>query len=247
MSTVLDLITESLEEIGARAAGDVLDANDQAKALTVLKRMVAASNINRGNIATLRHDLWTLVAGTQTYTIGIDPATIPVVAAFVGPRPIKIERANVLVTAGGTTEHRKLNLLDTDQWAAKGILSTQTTPEDLYNDAAYPLSTYYFDPIPDAPYVIETWTWQQFAQSLVTDILAIPPGYQTYWTLGLALQLCAPFGRTAAPTTIKFYEDAKAEVMSLNCPSPRIRSDGDLGSEYSTFNWRTGIGTWNND
>ncbi len=240
--TVLDLITEALEEIGASAAGEPLSTADQTKALAVLKRLVLSSNINRGNIATLRIDQWTLVSGQQTYTIGIDPAAVPVVANFVAVRPNKIERANVLLQAGGTIVRRKLNLLDDDQWAAKAFQAIDSIPLELYNDMAYPLSTYYFYPIPDQAYVIETYTWQQFAQAAVTDVLAIPEGYYEFWLYSCAIRLCGPFGRTPNPTTIETYNQVRSDVMALNTPSPRIRSDAGLESTYgSTYNWLTGL------
>lgn len=240
--TVLDLITEALEEIGASAAGEPLTTDDQAKALAVLKRLVLSSNINRGNIATLRIDNWTLTNGKQKYTIGIDPAAAPIVADFVAVRPIRIERANVLLSAGGTTVRRKLDLLEDYQWAAKAFQNINSIPLELYNDAAYPLSTYYFYPIPDQNYVIETYTWQEFAQAAVTDVLAIPPGYYEYWMYSAAIRLCGPFGRTPGPTTVEMYNQVRGDVMALNTPSPRIRSDSGLESLWGgTYNWLTGL------
>lgn len=226
--TVQDLIQDALEEIMAVPAGDTAGTPDLTKGLAVLKRMVDAQNIDRGNISCLRRDTRTLVAGTQSYTIGIDPAAVPVVATFAAVRPIRIERANVLVTSAGGTTYEPLNLLTLPEWAAKTDRSTRSRPLDLYNDLASPLSTWYFDPIPDAAYVIETWTWQQFAYAALADVLIVPPGYYEYWVLGLAIRLAAAFGKEPRATTAALFIEARANVQALNAPSPRMRSDADL-------------------
>lgn len=229
--TVLDLITEGLEEITASSPGETLETADQAKALAVLIRMVEASNVNRANIASLRVDTWTLTPNVQTYTIG--PA-----GHFTTARPINIERANLILTTG---VRRKLNLLDDDQWAAKKYLAATGPPLDLYNDGNYPASTYSFYPKPDQAYQFETYTWQQFAQTTVGDVLAIPPGYYEFWLYSLAIRLCGPFGKTAPATTIELFNEARAAVQSLNCTSPRMATDGDLpGGRGGLYNWMSG-------
>lgn len=305
--TVQSLITDALEELVAVPAGDTPGTADLAKGLAVLVRMVDASNANRGNIASMRYDAFTLQNGVAAYSIGIDPngvlaPTLPTAAgtmtsaasttvvwisglvwtaALVGQyfliagvnykvvtftdsthlimaaavpaltgaayilnapvRPVRIERANIVLSSTGSPVYLPLNLIDDKQQAAKGIRDVQSIPRDLYNEGGYPLSTYRFDPIPDQAYGLETWTWQQFAQSALSDVLVIPPGYYEYWMYALAMRLAAVFGVEPKVTTAELYAQASAEVMAQNAKSPRIRCDGDLPSSGGTFDWRTGI------
>ncbi len=239
--TVQDLITEALAEIVAVPAGDTPPAEDLATGLAVLKRMVDASNVHRGNIATERIDVWPLIAATQTYTIGVDPAGV-LTPTFAAVRPVRIERANIIIGSGTSAVRRPLNLLDDTQWAAKSYQTASGLPFDLYNDEAYPLSTYFLYPIPADTYHLETYTWQQFAQSALADKLAIPPGYLEFWLYGLAVRLAPIFGKAPSPTTVTLFAEAREAVAALNCPSPRIRSDRDLqtvrGREF--YGWLDG-------
>lgn len=221
-TTAQQLVNSAMEVIGRLGPGRTPGASESGVGLLYLNRLIDASNINRGNIYSLQLDTYTLVAGTQAYTIG---AT----GVFVAPRPIRIEIANVLLTSGSSVVRRKLNLLNDYQWAAKQFLTASGLPEDLYNDADYPLSTYKFYPIPSQAYQFETYTWQQFGAlaSLATTI-SVTPGYEEYWIYSLAARLASVFGVVMPDDAKEILIAARAAVMSLNCISPRMRSDSDL-------------------
>jgi hypothetical protein len=236
----VDLITEALEEIGAIAAGDPLTTVDGAKGLAVLNRMILSSNNSRGAIVSERVDTYTLQTGVQNYTIGVDPAGI-LTSTFTGPRPLGLSRVNLLMPSGGNTVRRKINILTTAQWSAKTLTSVTGLPIEIYNDGGNPQSTWSFYQIPDRAWQIEAYTWQQFAAlAALTTAIQAPPGCYEFWLYGLALLLCALFGRTAAATTIALYQEAKTNYESMNAESPRIASDGDHASGAGLYNWLSG-------
>lgn len=225
-----DLIIDALEEIRIVTAGDTLVTADGAKGLAVLNRFVDGSNIHRGNIFTERIDSLTLQVGQQTYTIGIDPAAV-LTPTFALPRPVRLSRCNLLLPGGSTTVRRKINLLTKEQWSRKAVQNIAGLPIDLYNDMADPLSTYWIYQIPDQAYVIETYSWQQFAPiAALSTVLQFPQGYQEYWTMGLALRLAAAYGVTPSETTIKFFQEARENVMALNALTPTLRCDTDTSA-----------------
>jgi hypothetical protein len=238
--TVQDLITDALEELAAVPAGDTPATQDLVKGLAVLKRFVEASNLHRGNIKAIRRDTRTLTAGTQSYTIGIDPSGV-LTATFAAVRPIRIERASVLLTSGSGTLYEPLNLITVEDWSEKTTRSTQSLPKDLFTDEGAPLTTWRFDPIPDQNYTIETWTWQQFAQSALADVLTLPQGYYEYWVYGLAIRLAAAYGKDPRATTVALFDEARQNVMALNLPSPRMASNADLDDDQPAgYNWLDG-------
>ena len=175
-----DLITEALEELRAMTAGDALNATDAAKGLSCLNRQIDTYNIGKGNLFAERLDTYTLTIGKQKYTVGTDPAGV-LVADLTGPRPVRLSRANLLLSSASNTVRRKINLFTDEQWWSKAAQNIAGLPLDLYNDRGNPLSTWWFYMVPDKAYVIETYSWQQGA--------AIPPtiGVGTVTTIGTAV------------------------------------------------------------
>lgn len=237
------LVTEALEELRAATAGDTLDTTDGAKGLVALNRMIDTSNITRGNIMVERRDQWTLTIGKQTYTIGNDPAAIGTPADLTpADRPIRLVRANLLLTSGSSTIRRIIRLLTKQQWQAKVLQSTPGMPLELYNDEGYPRSTYSFYQTPDLAYVVETYSWQQF-QPLATlaGVISIPPGYYEFWLYSLVMRLAGPFGKTPSATTIQLWKDAKTAVELLNSRSLPAQTNGDFaGTGDGLYNWLSG-------
>lgn len=233
------LVTDALEEIGALAAGDVIPAGDGAKGLLALNRMIDSQGIDRAMIYTSRIDLLSLTGGKQKYTIGIDPSGGSS-ADFNITRPVRIDRANLLLTTGGSVVRRPLNLLSDGQWAAKTFQAVSGPSADVYNDGSYPLSTLYFYPIPDQAYGYEQYSWQQFGQLVaLTDNILIPPGYYEYWVYGLAMRLAAAFGRQVPATTAQFFSESRAMIRRTNSKAPHIYSEGESGT--GLYNWRSGL------
>jgi hypothetical protein len=235
------LVTEALEEIVAMAAGDTLNATDGAKGLAVLNRLIDTANIGRGNVFTERIDTWTLTIGKQKYTIGVDPAEVLTPDLTPADRPIRLTRANLLLSSGGNTVRRKIRLLTKAEWARKTVQNISGIPIELYNDAAYPLSTYWIYMVPDQAYVIETYSWQELQPiATLATVFSFPPGYYEYFMYGTAIRLAAPFGKVPSAATVAAWQDARANVMALNAKSPRMSCDSDFSNDGGLYNWLSG-------
>lgn len=228
----LDIIYQALRIIGFSRAGQTASPEAFADGLAALNRLIDSSNIKRGSIYMMQIDTYTLVAGTQAYTIG--PG-----GDFDAANPVRISRANMLLPSGSSVVRRKLNLLDDKQWAAKKFLAARGLPYDLYNDNDNPLSVYSFYPIPSQAYQFETYTWKLAGAIATTDtLIAVSPGYYEWWLYELAARLAPIFGMKLPDDAAVILADARAAVRSMNCPSPRIRSNGDLpGGGGRNFNW----------
>ncbi|WP_180540128.1 hypothetical protein, partial [Nevskia soli] len=171
-TSVADIVTDAMQELGALAAGEPLLTvtgaltNDATKGLATYNRFIDATNINRGNIFTERADLYTLTAGTQSYSIGIDPTGLTT-ATFPVVRPVRLTRVNVLLPATGPNGpiYRKVKIRTAAQWGARQYRRVESIPFEIYPDYADPITTWLFYPYPDQNYQIEVWSWQQFAQA----------------------------------------------------------------------------------
>lgn len=235
------LATEALEELGASTAGDTLDSTDGAKALSALNRLIDTTNITRGNIVTEQVDTWTMTIGQQDYTIGQDPNGV-LTPDFDAQRPVRVTRANLLMTTGSSTIRRKITLLTKKQWERKVLQNAPGMPIEMYNDGDFPLSTYHFDMTPDQAYDFETYSWKQFSPlaTLATKI-AIPPGYYEFWLYSLVMRLAGPFRKQPSATTIQLWKDARAAVQIHNAGAIRNRLNTDLESnEQGLYNWMSG-------
>ena len=235
------LVTEALEELRAMTAGDALDPVDGAKGLACLNRMIDTSNTAHGNIATERIDTWTLTIGKQKYTIGVDPNGVLVPDLTPADRPIRLSRCNWLFSSGNNTVRRKIDLLTKIEWSKKTVLNVAGPPIQLYNDLAYPLSTFYVYMVPDQAYKIETYSWQEFQPlaSLAT-LMAIPPGYYEFWLGKLIIRLAAAFGVTPSASTMAWIKEALDGVQLQNARSLRARTNSDVGGGDGLYNWLSG-------
>jgi hypothetical protein len=92
MTTALQLVTSSLRKLGAVAAGEAPDADEQADALAALNQIVESWNLQGLALYRRENVAYSLVPSQQVYTIGSG-------ANFNGARPITINGA--FVTRGG--------------------------------------------------------------------------------------------------------------------------------------------------
>jgi hypothetical protein len=239
--TAQDFIYDALRILGFMRAGQTNGPEVLADGLTTLNGMIDAQNIGRGNIFTERIDTWTLTIGKQTYTIGVDPAGI-LTPDLDAVRPVRLVRANVLLSSGENTVRRKINLLTRRQWSSKAVQNVSGMPIDLYNDMADPLSTYWFYMVPDQAYVIETYSWQQFAAAAsLSALIVVPQGYYEYWVYSLAERLGPKVGKKLSAEAADVLRGARAAVQLLNLRSVPARTDSDLNDDHGgLYNWIAG-------
>jgi hypothetical protein len=234
------LVTEALEELRAMTAGDTLDATDGAKGLACLNRLIDTSNIGRGSILTERAEVRTLVIGQQSYTIGVDPDGGS--ADFATTRPIRVTRANLLLTSGDDTVYRPIRILTREEWRRKGTRDIAGMPVEMYSDGGNPLTKWWFYMTPDQYYQVEIWSWRQSAPlDALTDKIIVPPGYYEWWLYSLAMRLAGPFGIEPMDTTVALWKRAEEAIKSLNLESPAMALDSDLDDcGAGLYNWSSG-------
>src|SRR5574340_330742 len=96
MTTVRDMLTDALIELGIQDQSEAISADKATSALRALNRMISAWNTEDLMVYTVDRSVFTLTAGKQAYTIGAGGdfvTTNPI-------RPAQIDMASVLVTSG---------------------------------------------------------------------------------------------------------------------------------------------------
>lgn len=241
MSTVLDLITDSLKNLGVISGTETPSADEAQDGLNALNRMLDSWNAERLMIYTISSAAYNLNPGQMVYQIG------PGAVDFDTVRPQKIKNANIILTNVSPNTRIPLDLLDDDQWASIRQQQVQSNiPSALYNDGSYPISNLYLWGQPQAGLQLELYTW-----SLLTgfpDIdqeVSLPPGYQEAVLYNLAVRMAPQMGTRAlgALSVIQPLADAaKARVKAMNNQTPLMIADPAVRSNTAKtrFNIYTG-------
>lgn len=212
MTTVRYLITDALIELGVQDPSESMDAAKATAALRALNRMVSAWNTEELMVYTVDRSVFNLVAGKQSYTIGVGGdfvTTNPV-------RPAQIDMASILVTTG--SNEIPIEILNDEQWREIVVKNTSGSyPLQMWSNGNYPLNTLYFWPIPSAVYQVVLYLWGQTSEfSSINQTVALPQGYEDALVSNLAVRLAPSYGMQASPSTVELARVSKARIKNLN-------------------------------
>lgn len=211
MATVRDICGDALIEIGANGVADAMTAEDGAYALRVLNRMVQKWSTEELSIFTVNRDSYNLVAGTQSYTLGVG-------GTFNGPRPARIQMAAVLINSTRPIEI-PLQIVTDEEWRDIAVKTTPSTfPTKMWITGNVPLNTLYFWPVPqDSTVDVILYSWgrvNEFAS--LNDTVVLPLGYEEALVTNLAVALSNSYGTQAGPALQQRASSAKSAIESLN-------------------------------
>lgn len=208
MATALNIINDSLKQIGALAAGETADADTSSDMLRLLNQIVDMWS-NSTLIAYRILDLnGTLSPGQATYTLG--PG-----GTFNATRPIQI--TNIYTRFNGVDFPAEL--ISNNEYDAIALKSqiTKPYPDYVYYDPAVPLATMYVWPVPSQTVTMQiscTLIFSSFPD-LTTDI-ALPPGYDFGLRNELAIAACPLFGKVVTPDLMRMRSESIATLKRSN-------------------------------
>ena len=208
MTTALQLVTSSLRKLGAVAAGEAPDADEQADALAALNQIVESWNLQGLALYRRENVAYSLVPSQQVYTIGSG-------ANFNGARPITMNGA--FVTRGGIDY--PLAPLTQAQWNEILQKSQESQlPEAVYYEPTFPDGTLRFWPVPlEALTVTLAINMQLGAVADINDDLAFPPGYERALVYALAVDLAPEYPAvTLSQRVIDTADEALADIKRAN-------------------------------
>lgn len=209
MTSVLDLITDSLQEIGAIAIGESVPAAESSGALRALQQLAAHWSTEELMIYNTPANVFPLVANQITYTCGTG-------GNFNIARPMYIQEAYI----------RDVNNIDypvyvTDNFSEYAeILKKDITspiPFILYDNGDIPLKVLSFYPVPtSAAYSVVLWTTGAISFTNLTDTITLPPAYERAMRLNLAIELSPRYGKPVTQELSALAIEAKAQVKRNN-------------------------------
>lgn len=218
MTTALDIITRSMQSIGALGDGEVPTDSEAQDGLNILNEMMDSLSIDRSAIYEVRQENFTLTANDGSYTIGSG-------GDFNTARPVRIEGA--FVRDSGNNDYDLMILNDRQAYDS---ITTKTVTSDvpayLFIDNAYPLATIKLFPVPTVANTLYFTSWRQLQSfALLTTELSLPPGYLEMIRYNLAIRLCTIFEREPSVVLAKMARDSLAAVKKHNRPAVYMRTE----------------------
>jgi len=211
MAEVRDIVTAALRELGVKAAGEVITADEADSGLEELNRLVDQWAGERLLIHRVTRTTWTISA-TQNYTVGTG-GTVNVV------RPVYLDHVNLIDTSTDPDQETPLTPLTDDGWAAiTQKAATSTQPTNWYYNPTFPLGTLSLWPVPSSATLQGAlYAPQQTSEfASLDEVISLPPGYRRMLVKNLARDLAPSYGRPVHPELKEEAIESKATVKRNN-------------------------------
>ena len=212
MATVRDVITSALAELGVIAAGETPSDADAQIGLSGLNDLVDQWAAERLAIYTITRTTWSIISGTQTYSVGAGEAVNIA-------RPVFVDHVNFVDTSPSKPIEYQMTPLTDDAWSHVPIKTiTAPFPTNWYYNPTFPFGALTLWPVPTA----STLQGVLYAPQAVSEFasldtaVSLPPGYRRMLIKNLALDLASAFERQPQATLAADARESKSVVKRAN-------------------------------
>jgi hypothetical protein len=235
-TTLLDVITDALGDIGVLAEGEVPSAAQAALGLRAMNNLVDQWKAEKLVIYTTTRTLKTITVSDGEYTVG-SGADINIA------RPVFIDHINLVDTAPAPDLETPLTKLTDETYAAIAQKAlTSALPTSWYYNPTFPLGTLTLWPVPTqsglqlALYVPTAVT--EFTAT--SDSVSLPPGYKRMLVKSLAVELLPSYGRQPDPLLLRQAASAEGVVKRSNARLVELQFEGVIQDSGSGYDIRVG-------
>lgn len=213
-TTAQSIIQDSLEMIGAYAAGETISGPDATRALTVLNDMLDSWSNESLACYAIQEQSFSLVPGVASYTIGAG-------GAFAGTRPLKVmSSAGSAYILDGNGNKYLMDVVPRDKFniVAANTEITSNIPTTLFYDPQYPLGIINVFPTPNTGFSVVFDSYIQLSEfSSISATMSLPLGYALALKTNLAEALWPYFGTgDINPVIARRAASSKAAVKRTN-------------------------------
>lgn len=238
--TAQTLITGALKLIGALAQGETPPAADVQDGLVILNGLMDAWRAERLTILNTTRNVYTLTAGTQTYTLGPTGSGATLICTSQ-TRPIWLQNASIIPAGTDPAVEIPIDLWTDQDWATQRVKSVQSSiPTAVYYNEDFPTGSLSFWPVPNvACQAVLYWPQALVEFATLTGEYALAPGYEDAIKYNLAVRLAPEFGRPLDPTVAALAVNALAIVKRANKTLYDMRCDPAIlqAATRGTYNW----------
>jgi hypothetical protein len=228
------MIVRALQLIGEKAIGASLSSSEQTAYLSALNAMMESWSIERLMCYHLTQDSKALTTSDGSYTIGSG-------GDWNTTRPTRI--VDPCFIRDSNSNDTPLQIIGAESY---GRIISKTSdgsyPQYIFYDAGFSssLGTVYFWPEPAASLTAYINSWKQLTQfALISETVALPPGYQRAIEFNLAIELAGGFTKVGAEV-VKIARESKAAIKGVNSPEVMMRLDAGIISRTERTNIFTG-------
>ncbi|GAC1664554.1 MAG: hypothetical protein PVS3B2_00340 [Candidatus Dormibacteraceae bacterium] len=242
MTTAMDLIQASLEELRVYAPGETVRAADSARALWALNGMMDSwSNDTLACFAILEQS-GVLQPGVPSYTVGTG-------GVFNVQRPIAVLTGTGAAYLQDTLGNNyPVEVVEQDVWNTIGNRTTTSQiPDTMFFDPQFPLAVVNVYPTPSIAYTL-FWDSRLPLPDFLTlqTALSLPPGYQDAIQHNLTVRL-KPFfkGAQLDPIIAELARETRAAIKRTNIKMSPATFDPEIVARAAgTYNiYRDGRGS----
>lgn len=223
MTTALELITRSMQKIGALTKNESPSSDEASDALDSLNALISSWSNDSTKIYEKPVTNFTLVSGTAEYTIG--PG-----ATFSTSRPIKITAAYVR----SNNLDYELDIISDENYAKIYDKSASGTPTFLNYTAGHPTGYVKFYPKPDQNYGFYFISEKEISSlSSLSTSVSFPPGWERALIYALAIELAPEYGQPVTEEIARMAMESKdlitkGVLKSKSIDVPQSLSTGNI-------------------
>ena len=225
MTTMRQILKGSLRLINVVSANEEPSPDDMDISLAAMNGLIDSLGTDILNIFTFTPYRFMLTPGKQQYTLGpggdwntTRPMRIEQVKLMLYPIVTGTGTNQVITTNGSNTLFLPINMANDEEFSAITVRGLQNPwPTVMYDNGNYPLRQLSFWPIPTQAQAVELWLWDPLVDyDTLDNQLNLPPGYERYLRMKLAVEVAAEFGKTVQDTVMLALMEAEANIKRLN-------------------------------
>jgi hypothetical protein len=219
MTTAREIITKSLQKVGANFQNSGVTGDEATDALYALNALLSSLSNDSMMIYARVWQSFTLTPSTGSYTIGTG-------GVFNTDKPMLIVSSYL---RDGTIDYTLSSI--TDEMYNEQISQKNTTgiPNYINSDNGNPLATIRLYPVPDKNYQLFLLSEKQLTQLALDDDVAFPAGWERMLIYNLAVDLYPEYGIPPDPLVVKIAEDSKRLVRANTIRNRSMDSNPIMG------------------
>lgn len=184
MTTAREVITKSLQKLGALIKSESPSADEASDGLSSLNQLIESWSNDSAAIPSRAWETFSLVAGQSTYTMGSGQT-------FNTTRPTNILQAYVRI--GGVDND--VDVINDEAYNAIPFKELTGVPQWLNYDNANPTDNLRIYPVPASAYPLFILSEKPLASFTTLDtVITMPPGWERALIYNLALELAPEYG-----------------------------------------------------
>ena len=220
MSSVRDLLTESLQLLNIVAVGESVRPELINNALRTANHMLSIWTLKSTLVFHMPRVIFPLTPGKGTYTLG--PG-----GDWDMRRPDKVDSAAFRETSSGQTLERPVILQPDLEYRSIHRRTTQSTWVTLmYLDDAFPLINASLYPVPTKASDIILYPWEPLAKfDSLDQVLEYPTGYEAAILYNVAIWIAPSYEITVSAEIEAIARDSRNTLHNNNTPIEELQCD----------------------